>query len=82
MNLTENVSNKKIVHHGHLEENNLLFIWPTNHQRKPSWSGLCALMTQEIMPSSDAQWNTKESPKLLNYTSYLDIALKMSIFIF
>ena len=55
------LSNKKTGHHTCLEENNLLFIWPTYPQRKPSWFGLCALMMQEIMCSSDVQCNTEES---------------------
>ena len=47
--------------------NQFLIIWPTYPQRKPLGSD-CAhthartIMTQEIMHSSDAQCNTKESP--------------------
>ena len=57
-------------HHARLEGNNHLFIWPTSiFILKGNPLGLdCAramrvLMTQEIMRSSDAQCNTKESAK-------------------
>ena len=53
---------RKKGHHTRLGEINLLILQPTYPQKKSLVRTVRALMTQNIMGSSDAQCNTKKSP--------------------
>ena len=61
---------KKIGHRVRLGENDLLFLGQAQSHRETAMLSMCAryeraLMTQEIVRSEDAQWNTEESPNLV-----------------
>ena len=63
----QNYAEKKIGHRVRLGENDLLFLWQALSHRETAMLLMCAryeraLMTQEIVRSKDAQYNTEESP--------------------